>query len=336
MIAGGSPVLESLALDVAAILPGAETGAAIGLVEGDRVSLALVGRRDLTEHTLFEFGSITKIITTHLVAQLVLEDTLDLDRSINSYLPESARGPQWSEVTVRHLSTHSAGLSGWPPNLGPVSIVLTGQLHDPFGGYGEEQLVDGMRRTSRPQVGARWRYSNYGFAILGEILEQRTGRSYEALVADGILEPFDMDSATLDGWSSSEIAPPRTRRGRAATHWSFDSFAPAGALRGSIQDGIRLLAGSMAACDRTGLVSAASCLAQEPAGFQMNETSEMGLGWVLTRRNGRTATWHNGGTGGFSTFLGFDRATRTGVVILTNVEGLREIDRVALDRLVGE
>ena len=67
----------------------------------------------------------------------------------------------------------------------------------------------------------------------------------------------------------------------------------------------------------------------------MSETSEMGLGWVRTHRNGGTAVWHNGGTGGFSTFLGFDPKSRRGVVILTNVEGLREIDALALDRLLG-
>lgn len=336
VVAGRSPALESLAREVASLLPGTETGAAIGLVQGDRVSLALVGRPDLTEDALFEFGSITKIVTTHLIAQRVLEGALDLDQGINATLPEPAKGPQWRDVTLRHLSTHAAGLSGWPPNLGPVSIVLTGQLRDPFGAYGEERLIEGMQRTSAPRVGDRWHYSNYGFAVLGRILEHVSGRSYEALVEEEVLEPFDMDSATIEGWSGDAIVPPRTRRDRPATHWSFDAFAPAGALRGSLRDGVRLLVGSMSACDREDRVSAASCLAQQPAGFPMNETSEMGLGWVLTRRNGETATWHNGGTGGFSTFLGFNRGTGTGVVILTNVEGLREIDALALERLLGE
>jgi CubicO group peptidase (beta-lactamase class C family) len=335
MIAGGSATLESLARDVAEVLPGEGSGAVLALVEGDRTSFAVAGGPDLTEDTLFEFGSITKIVTAQLVAQLALEGALDLDESINRFLSDPAKGPQWADVTVRQLCTHASGLSGWPPNLGPVRIVLSGRLDDPFGGYGEAQLVAGMRRTAKPRIEARWVYSNYGFAILGRILEHVTGRPYEALVAERVLDPFGMDSATTDGWSSASIAPPLTRRGRASSHWTFDAFAPAGALRGSLRDGVRLLKGSMFACEGADAISAASCFAQQPAGFDRNEASEMGLGWVLTRRGGETAIWHNGGTGGYSTFLGFNRASRTGVVILTNVEGLREIDGLALERLFG-
>jgi CubicO group peptidase (beta-lactamase class C family) len=239
-------------------------------------------------------------------------------------------------VTIRHLATHSAGLSGWPPNLGPIRIVLTGRLGDPFGGYGEADLVAGMQRTSKPGVGKRWLYSNYGFALLGSILERVSARPYENLVAERVFEPFAMATATIEGWSGSDIALPRTRRDREATYWTFDAFAPAGAMRGSLLDGIRLLENSMAACSREDLPSRANCLAQEPAGARMNETSEMGLGWVRTSRKGDTAIWHNGGTGGFSTFLGFNPSAGRGVVLLTNVEGLREIDGIALERLIGK
>ena len=335
ILAGRSPALSSLAREVAELLPGDESGAAIALVEGDRTSLAVAGPHDWTEETLFELGSITKIVTTQLIAGAALEGALDLDQSIDLLLPDAARGPQWRGVSVRHLCTHSSGLSGWPPNLGPVRIVLDGKLADPFGGYGQQQLIEGMRRTDRPRVGTRWRYSNYGFAILGLVLEQQTGQSYAALARERVLDPFGMDSATLDGWSGSEIAPPRTHHGRAATHWSFEAFAPAGALRGSLRDAVALLEGSMLACKRAGPASLASCLAQQPAGFDMNEASGMGLGWVRTRRDGEVAVWHNGGTGGYSTFLGFHPESRRGVVILTNVEGLREIDALALDRLLG-
>ena len=335
IIAGESPTLVRLAREVADRLPGDESGAAIAVIEGDRTSLAVAGRPELTEDTLFEFGSITKIVTTQLIAQLALDGTLDLDQSIDRLLPAPAQGPQWTDVSVRHLCTHSSGLSGWPPNLGPIRIVLDGRLDDPFAGYDRAQLVEGMQRTAKPRLEERWRYSNYGFAILGLVLEHMTGSPYAALASERVLVPFGMETATIDGWSGEAIAPPRTRHDRAATHWSFEAFAPAGALRGSLRDGIALLEGSMLACEGAGPISAASCLAQQPAGFDMSETSEMGLGWVRTHRDGETAIWHNGGTGGFSTFLGFNPARRTGVVILTSVEDLREIDGLALDGLLG-
>jgi len=97
----------------------------------------------------------------------------------------------------------------------------------------------------------------------------------------------------------------------------------------------------MVACERQDLVSRATCLAQAPTGVRMNEEGEMGLGWVRTEREGRTVIWHNGGTGRYSTFLGFAagsggrRESQRGLVILTNVGFLHEIDGLAIEAILN-
>lgn len=338
---GRPEAVAGLAAEVARLLPGDAAVAAIVVLEADVASLAFVGgnaavgQGAASPGTLFEFGSITKVATANLVAQRVLAGALELDVGLDRLPGGDASGSQWSEVTLRHLLTHSSGLSGWPPNWGPVRIVLTGSLGDPFASYDGDDLLDGMRRNRAPRVGERWTYSNYGFAILGRLLEQESGLAYESLLRDRFLTPLGMETATSRGWSGEYVAPPLGRRGGRATNWAFDAFAPAGALRGSARDAIAFLRHAMEACDREDVVSEATCFAQRPAGFRMNEDSEMGLGWVRTTRAGATVVWHNGGTGGYSTFLGFSPERGRGVVLLTNVGFLREIDDLAMQAIVA-
>jgi len=332
---GRAEVISLLGKDVARLLPNARAVAAIAVVEDGEASVAMVGAGGSSPTTLFELGSVTKVATANLVVQRVLAGALDLDTGLDRLPGGEPLGSQWSQVTLRDLLTHSAGLSGWPPNWGPVRIVLTGSLGDPFASYDGEDLLEGMRRNGALRVGEGWRYSNYGFAILGRVLEQESGSAYAPLLHDRFLSPLAMETATVGGWSGEDVARPLGRRGGRATNWDFDAFAPAGALRGSAQDAVAFLRHAMEACRRDDVVSKATCFAQRPAGFRMNEESEMGLGWVRTARDGVTIVWHNGGTGGYSTFLGFSPERDRGVVILTNVGFLREIDDLAMEAILA-
>jgi len=172
--------------------------------------------------------------------------------------------------------------------------------------------------------------------FLGGVLGAESGRRYATLLQEEFLAPTGMASAVVDGAHAADFAAPHGRRGFAATKWSFDAFAPAGALRGNLRDALAFLRHAVRACRGDDATSRATCDAQQPRGFRMNATSEMGLGWVRTTRGGRTIVWHNGGTGGYSTFLGFVEGEPRGVVVLTNVGFLREIDAMAMEALALE
>lgn len=334
---GASPEAAALAQRIGALLPNAQAGVAVGFVAESETTLAFAGNPTFSAETLFEFGSITKLATAHLVARRLLSGELDLEAPLVSLPGGSEIGEAWSATTLQQLLTHSSGLSGWPPNWGPVRIVLTGQLGDPFARYDGEDLLAGMQRQRRPLPGEDWVYSNYAFAVLGRVLEETTGTSYAALLQDEFLDPLGLSAATIEGWSGDQIAPPLGRRGGDATLWSFGAFAPAGALRGNVRDGLAFLRHALAACEGTDTPARATCLTQRSQHFPMNGTSEMGLGWVRSARANDTIVWHNGGTGGFSTFLGFVEGEDRGVVVLTNVGFLREIDTLAMDALaLGE
>ena len=340
-VADSRPENESvrrIAQSVARILPSDEARAAIAVIEDGRATRAFAGNPSVSSATLFEMGSITKVLTANLVMQRALNGELDLEVGIDALPGGQEIGDGWSERTLRDLLTHASGLSAWPPNWGPVRIFFAGQLGDPFAPYDAADLVAGMRRTrgARKQDSAEpeWLYSNYGFAVLGHVLEAQAGRAYATIAQEGFIGPIGLRTATLDGWSGEDIAPPLGRRGGAATNWTFRAFAPAGALRGNLNDAVGLLRHAIEACDQQDSASVATCAAQRPAGFRMNDESEMGLGWVRTRHADATIVWHNGGTGGYSSFLGFSPERDKGIVILTNVGFLREIDDLARSELV--
>ena len=147
-----------------------------------------------------------------------------------------------------------------------------------------------------------------------------------------------MTTATADNtWGSGTVAPPLDSNGRQVANWNFDALAGAGAARGSISDALAFLQGSMTACAPASAddVAKANCLAQQPTGHRLSDDTEMGLGWLLTGGPGGTAVWHNGGTGGYRTFLGFNPERGTGIVLLSNVGSLDDIDGIGLRYLIG-
>jgi serine-type D-Ala-D-Ala carboxypeptidase/endopeptidase len=337
-IQAGSPEkLNHLLNDMASVLiPAEEAGIAVAFVDGDAVTLAFVGNPNFSGETLFEYGSITKVLTANVLVQLAEEGVLSLDDSLNDFLPEAQRDPKWDAVTLLHLATHSGGIPGLPPNLNPMMRVLTGNADDPYADYDQAMLYAGVQATAMEGVGETWQYSNYGYALLGYVLSKQMGVTYADVIQQRILDPLAMDDATIEGWSSDKIAPPLADDGSSGDHWTLNAFESAGALRGTLLDGVAFLQASMSACQDEDLVSRANCRAQQPTGMAVRDGEEMGIGWVRTQGEEGVAIWHNGGTGGYSSFLGFNPETQIGVIFLYNVsDAPGDLDQKAVEFLTA-
>ena len=334
---GDDAKLNPMLNDMASVLiPAEDAGIAVAFVDGDAVTLAFVGNPNFGEETLFEYGSITKVLTANVLVQLAEEGVLSLDDSLNNFLPEELRDPKWAAVTLRHLATHTAGIPGLPPNLNPMMRLLTGNGDDPYADYDQAMLYAGVQATEVEGVGETWAYSNYGYALLGDILSRQMNLSYAELIQQRILDPLAMDSATITGWSADKIAPPLASDGSAGVHWTLNAIESAGALRGTLLDGVAFLQASMSACQGEDLVSRANCRAQQPTGMAVRDGEEMGIGWVRTTGEEGVAIWHNGGTGGYSSFLGFNPETQIGVVFLYNVsDAPGDLDQKAIEFLTA-
>lgn len=306
------PLLEYLANR----LPSDAAGIAIGYIEGENATIAFIGNSAFTEKTLFEYGSITKVITANILMQLVDDGDLQLDDSLNKFLPEDIQAPQWETVTLLDLATHTAGIPNSPPSLSSVQLAKRGI--DPFADYDEARLYQDIQDTKVKSIG-NWEYSNYGYALLGLALRQQTNIEYAELVKQRILDPLEMKDATIDGWSSDNIAPPLNSSGDSSNYWNFKAFASAGALRDNILDGVSFLKASMSACQSNDIIARSNCQTQLSTNIQTYNHSEMGLGWNRILKDNDIVIWKNGNTGGYSAFIGFNPEKHIGIILLSNV-----------------
>jgi serine-type D-Ala-D-Ala carboxypeptidase/endopeptidase len=311
-------------------------GIVVGVIDahGRRViaygSLEKGDKRRLDGDTIYEIGSITKVFTALLAADMARRGELKLDDPIAKYLPASARIPQrhGRQITLVDLATHTSGLPRMPANFRPKDP------DNPYADYGFDALYSFLSSYElRRDVGVKFEYSNLGFGLLGIGLAQRAGMDYEKLVIARICDPLGMESTRI---TLSEPLRQRLAAGHSAdlvtvSGWDIPTLAGAGALRSSANDLLTLLAAVMgytesplAAAQRTALS------VSRPSGQPFIDA---GLGWTIDTRGGGEIVWKNGGTGGYRTFIGYSPKTGIGIVALSNAAGEDGVDDVGLHLL---
>lgn len=290
---------------------GLSPGMAIGVLDGDDQKFFTRGRTGLSgepvdEQTIFEIGSITKLFTALLLTDMAQRGEVSLNTAVADLLPMETRVPDRGGVpiTLAHLAMHTSGL----PRL-PDDIVVGSA--DPYAGYTPERLYGFLSRHQlRRTPGEGYEYSNLGAGLLGHALGLRAGCGYEQLLRTRILDPLAMSNTGID-WQ------PGTTARRAAGHddsadpvadWTFGALAGVGAMQSTAQDLIRFLAALTAEDGPFG-----------PAlGTMLEPGTAGGLGFGLPQDSGLLAMQHEGGTGGFRSYMGCVPRWRRGAVVLAN------------------
>lgn len=273
----------------------------------------------------FEIGSITKGLTGLLYVDALARGEVAAGATLGDHLPLG--GAPVAAVTLASLSTHRSGLPGLPRSAHPLRRTLT-LWRRGTNPYGEDlaQLLDQARGVAvgRP----RPRYSNLGFQLLGHAVAAAAGTTYAALVADRLAGPLGLRSVHVPA-TPGELRPRslvgRSRRGAVREPWTGEAVGPAGGVRAAIGDMARLGAALLAG-EAPG-VGALDPVAPFRGGVRI------GAGWITIGLAEREITWHNGGTGGFRSWMGLDRAAGTGVVVLSATA--LSVDRAGFALLVG-
>ncbi|MBD3322652.1 MAG: serine hydrolase [Chitinivibrionales bacterium] len=322
-------------------------GIVIGTISNDATEMYLFGTADKSaneipdEHTIFEIGSLTKVFTTAVLADMASEGLLSLDDPVETYLDISLPEYNGREMTLYHLATHTAGFPPAPDNLYTDDpAALFEQMQNPYKNYTEEDLYDYLRQF-QPEYpyGERIEYSNTGIALLGVVLEKRAGIPYRQLLQERILEPLNMDETRvlLAAEDGRNHAQGYNQWGVATPFWEFQAIAPAGALRSTLSDMLDFLEANIDEDHSVLGEQLAQC--HEPRiryPYKDYEDFTVGLGWIILplSGNGEQVVWHNGGTGGFRSYLGFVKETATGVVVLSNsAHSVDDIGRAVLQLL---
>jgi CubicO group peptidase (beta-lactamase class C family) len=313
-------IRESLKL---AVGPGeGVVGRVAVVVDEGGVSTAAFGSSDapgvtMDNDTVFEIGSITKVLTGLLLADMVTRGEVAFDDPVVKYLPPSMKlRERGRPITLLDLATYRSGLPNLPANLPPRWWASP----NPFANYTKEKLGTFLSDyVPEYEPGSRYQYANLGFALLGIALARRAGKSYEELLIARICAPLALRHTriTLTGDLRRHLAKGHSPENlKPAQLWDMPDLAGMGGVRSTARDLTVILKASMALTQTPLNASFARLLeTRQPTSAK---GTDVGLGWFISSKETEEIVWKSGVTGGFSSFIGFSTRNRRGAILLSN------------------
>ena len=242
--------------------------------------------------TLFEIGSISKVFTSLILADMVNKGAVSLDDPAAKYLPAGHKVTERNgrQITLRDLSTHRSGLPRMADDMRPIS-----DPDGPFADYDEKRLLaflDRYQLTRAP--GSEWEYSNLGVGLLGYLLTRAAHTDYETLLRDRITRPLHMNDTmiTLPPTDAARLAPAFDAFMRPVKPWDGGILVGCVGIRSSAAD---LLTFAVAAMDPHSPIAPAvkTMLSVRVPGN--SPQFDQALGWVvLHSAPGRELWTHSG------------------------------------------
>jgi serine-type D-Ala-D-Ala carboxypeptidase/endopeptidase len=254
-----------------------------------------------------EIGSVTKVFTSLLLAEMARSGEVRLDDTIADLVPQGTRLARGAaSITLEHLACHRSGLPRLPPGVPTRSMSRTA-LSDPYADIDDDKLLAALARTRvRGTPGqAPVRYSNFGFGVLGLLLGRATGVGYEQALMTRVITPLGLGSASFDDVPLHQ----GHNRGRPVTPWHMAAMAGAGGLRASADDLLCLLE---TVRDGGGPLEEAILETLKPRSEQGR--LGVGLGWFLLGEG--DVLMHDGGTLGARSEIRLERHSGTAVVVV--------------------
>jgi serine-type D-Ala-D-Ala carboxypeptidase/endopeptidase len=308
-------------------------GIVVGVIDPHGARVAGYGRLDggdprpIDGDSVFEIGSITKVFTALLLTEMTQDGEVALTDPVANFLPASVRVPQRAgqSITLEDLATHTSGLPRTPANLTPKDPK------NPFADYSAQQLYDFLSSYQLTRdIGARWEYSNLGAGLLGLALSRRAGLDYGPLVRSRVAAPLGMNSTgvTFRSEEKSHLAVGHNSRLAPVPNWNFQALAGAAALHSTANDLLKFLA-AVLGYTKSPLAPAMHALLEvrRPTSVPGLENA---LGWQISTPDAFRIVWKDGETAGYSSFIGYNAASGTGVVVLSNTATARGVNDIGM------
>lgn len=287
-------------------------------------------KQQVSSNTLYEIGSISKTFTSMALASMVVEGKIKLSDPVQQYLPKTVKMPtkNGKEITLLSLANHMSGLPRLPNNM-PF-----GDPADPYADYTVELMYNFLNTYELTRdIDEQLEYSNLAVGLLGHILALIDNKPYEQVIRDRVLQPLGMVNSFVDV-PSSQLA--LLSNGHDAglnwvKHWQLPALAGAGAIKSNIKDMSQYLKANL-----NSQFDFIKLTHKQTTGFD-NKSAKVGLAWFTTEYGKGSYLWHNGGTGGFRSFIGFDQINNRGIVILENTaNGMDSIGNAFLQNTLAE
>lgn len=311
----------ALALKSGALAPATGAGITIGIVEHGVKRIFAYGTAK--PDSIFEIGSITKTFTGLVLAQMVEQGKVKFDEPVRELLPAgTVAKPVGNEITLLDLAIQHSGLPPMPDNFKPADN------ENPYADYKAADLYAfiGKHGVAKPAA-TPFGYSNLGLGLLGQALAVRAGTTYPELLQNEVTGPLGMKDTVV---SLSPEQQSRFIEGHDGQHhhahaWDLDALAGAGAIRSTAGDMLtyleanlhpeKLASGPANGTSGASKLSAALILSHELRA-DVGPGMRIALAWLYNTDTGNY--WHNGATGGYSSYAFFNPTSDCAVIVLLN------------------
>ncbi len=319
-------------------------GATVGILSDGNVkafSFGVTSRETnypVRPDSLFQIGSISKVFTATMVMRLVAKNLLSLDVPIATYLPELKLSDKAAAktITLRHLLSHASGLEG-------------DRFEDNYG-FGDDSLkraiaeFDTLRQLYPP--GSLWSYSNNGFSLVGAVIEQVTGKPFEAIMREQLFEPLKLERSFY--FAHEAIAYPLVvghtqvpkEKPEIARNYPLPRYVnPAGGIISNVTDLLRFGQAHMNEGSIDGKRLLPKKLTREmqmPQIDAANFAQNYGIGWAIYSNEPNVVLGHGGSTNGFQAQLTLAPDKQFAVAILTNGDAGSKVIRDVEDFVVAQ
>ena len=309
-------------------------GFIIGIADQDSTYFVEFGAKTKGENDklgvkdIFEVGSVTKVFTSSLVSVLVQNGIMNYEDKINDYLALPLQNPRMDDVSILNLLQHTSGLPVRPYRFGTKEK----DAQNPYAFYEKSDILD-FYTTFVPKNIGEFNYSHTNYGLLEIILEKATGKAYDLLVEEYLINPMELDNSFVFFKERKEdvVTPGYDRAGRLVDPWSFASFGGSEGLRTSTEDLMKFMKINLGLIDHP-YTSLFEQNHSKEVDTNFNESIKCGRGWqIIDQRKRYDIITHTGKTNGHSAFMAFVKETGTGVVILSNSNiGTRDLGFLVL------
>ncbi|MGB4958886.1 MAG: serine hydrolase domain-containing protein, partial [Saprospiraceae bacterium] len=295
-------------------------GFVIGVLDQDSIWFFSFGSKKsknngllLSESDVFEVGSVTKLLTSALISELIKEGKFQLDTPINDLLPKEFFNPRLDWVTVFHLINHQSGLPRRPLLFGQKEK----EIQNPYGHYTKKDLLNFYKDYIPDQSGFEYSHTNY--ALLEVIVEQATNQTFNDALTEKILTPLHMRSSFIDFPERriNLITQGYDLATKPVQPWAFESFKASEGLKTTAADLLKFVKSQINSQIKpnfaTGLDKNAET--QSPS---FNKYLSISNGWQLLNIHENNIYTHTGRTSGHHCFVAMIKETKTAVIIMAN------------------
>lgn len=267
-------------------------------------------KTEINKNSIFEIASITKILTSNLIAQAAIEKKIKLDDYIDGFLPKVyvLNENLKNKIKISDLASHQSGL----PDIDFGKLIELNP-QQPVSSVNQETLAAIINNCSELKDYGKYRYSTIGYTLLGQILEQVYGKTYDEIIREKIIDPLKMKSTLTKDFNVKNRTVGHNPEGGIQEFFEWNITAPAGLVKSNASDMVKYL---KAVLNKETEIGKAAMITEKI--FYKDQKREMGLGTNIVTDEKNTLYMKSGDSMGQSSIICYNRSKNWGIVILLN------------------